>query len=67
MKYNVILKKGAKEVLNIWVSAFVAAQNTVISHLAADRKRNEATIIDAGSGEYRHYFFIGDKLNISII
>lgn len=65
MKYNVILKKGAKEVLNFWVSAFVAAQNAVISHMAEDRG-NRATITGTESGEYRFYFWVGDKLNISV-
>lgn len=66
MGYNVILKNGAKVVLNFWVPAFMTAQNAVINHLAGDRQR-QATITDTKTGDLRRYFWIGDKLNISLL
>jgi len=65
MGYNVVLKNGAKEVLNFWVSCFSAAEGAIFEHLARDR-RNRATITDAKNGDFRSYYFVGDKLNISV-
>lgn len=64
MGYNVVLKKGTKDVLNFWVEAFTTAQNAVISHLAGDRN-NRATITNINNGDYNCYYWVGDKLNIS--
>ena len=66
MKYNVILKNGAKDVLNFWVGEFSSAHDAVLTHLAFDR-RNKATITDAETGDFRRYYWIGDKLNVSIL
>lgn len=65
MGYNVILKNGTKVVLNFWVPAFLAAQNAVISHLSKDRTRR-ATITDVKTGDLKIYYWVGDKLNISV-
>ena len=65
MGFNVVLKEGSKDVLSFWVQAFVTAQNSVINHLSKDR-RNRATITDAQNGDFRSYYFVGDKLNISV-
>lgn len=66
MGYYVILKNGAKVTLNFWCSALEAAQNAVLNHLAGDKKR-QAEIADFYTGDLRHYFWIGDKLNISLL
>ena len=66
MKYNVILIKGEKEVLNFWVPSFCSAYNSVINHIGNNRK-NRAKIYDLLTGEMKQYFFVGSKLNISVL
>ena len=66
MKYNVLLIKGEKEVLNFWVPSFCSAYNCVINHIGNNRK-NRAKVYDLTTGEMKHYYIIGNKLNISVI
>ena len=66
MRYNVILRNGANEVLNFWVGAFSSAHNAVLTHLSINR-RSQATITDTETGDLRHYFIVGNKLNVSIL
>lgn len=66
MGYNVVLKRGAKEVLNFWVSCFSCAESAIYQHLK-DNRSNQGEILDTNSGDLRHYFWLGDKLNVSIL
>ena len=66
MNYNVILKRGAKEVLNFWVACYSAAESAIYQHLRNARS-NQATILDADKGVLRLYFWLGDKVNVSVI
>ena len=66
MGYNVVLKKGAKDVLNFWVNCFSAGEGAIFTHLRNNRT-NQATILDANSGVLKRYSWLGDKLNVSVL
>ena len=66
MGYNVVLKKGAKDVLNFWVGCFSAAECAIFTHLK-DNRINQGTILDVNTGDLRRYSWLGDKLNVSLL
>lgn len=66
MNYHVILKKGAKEVLNFWVACYSAAEGAIFGHMKSDRN-NQATVVDVEKGDIRRFFWLGDKVNVSVI
>lgn len=63
---KVVLTSDGIQVNRFYVPEFLTAQNAVINHMANDRQRNRATITDETTGDLRVYFWIGDRLNISV-
>lgn len=62
---KVVLTNNGLVTNNFCVPEFMTAQNSVIDHLSKDRL-NRATITDEITGDLRVYFWIGDKLNVSV-
>lgn len=62
---KVVLTNNGLETDRFFVPEFMTAQNSVINHLSKDR-RHRATIHDEITGDFRVYFWIGDKLNVSV-
>ena len=63
---KVELINNGSVVRKYFVPALSAAHNGVLTHMSADR-RHRATVTDDITGALRVYFWLGDKLNISLL
>lgn len=62
---KVVLTNNGLVTSKYHVPEFMTAQNGVINYMSQDR-RHRATITDEITGDLRVYFWVGDKLNVSV-